>query len=250
MISQDAFNYANRLGSSTFAKIIEQDHWNKLRSEIDGGKTLLIVNENADVVRLVSLTVLELRRADGCQLVQIAKFRGTKIECQFGLPGVTSTIHDRGDTVADDFLEKCVAPLHGYVTNITLSSKQINMEDSTRLGIRTMYMRTVVTATLDGDYEDELESVRATDRNAGHVVYLLGRSGYKSFCTWTQTSGPEILTHQSKEMLLKTIIPRSSQHRISVSRISGVFYDRERRSAPDIEDADPLMDIDGYTVSI
>merc|ERR1712083_181295 len=86
VISKHALIYAEEQRSTWLTKLHGSGVYGKLRCEVRGGKTLLIVNEQGDIERIVPVVALELIRDDGRVLFQLGKLHDSHIEIQCQLP--------------------------------------------------------------------------------------------------------------------------------------------------------------------
>jgi hypothetical protein len=134
----------------------------KLRAEVNSGKSTVMVTGAGEVERVVSVVALTIQREDGCVLVQLGKkeMGAVKPTCQ--MPGGKQ---ERAELTGDAMkrLFKRLEPVTGQV-QVVRTERQVEFKKSKEYGVQTKYLRTVCTMKLRGNLPSGLhECVSAAD---------------------------------------------------------------------------------------
>jgi len=124
----------------------------KLRSEVEKGKSTVMMSSSGEVLRIVNLATLKVANGRGQVLAQIGVFdadkeeAGIKTECQ--LPGLKQ---DRQEE-AEEAAQRCIMeklPALAHVIEVEGTTRLIEYKPSKEFGVRTKYVKTVCTATIN-----------------------------------------------------------------------------------------------------
>ena len=120
----------------------------KLRDEVNLGKSAVLVNGSGGIERIAAIVALRIEREDGYLFAQLGKREEDKMTPACKLPGGKQ---ERGELLTDSvkrLLEGKFALLAGCV-QVVRTLRQVESKESKEFGVRTKYMRTVFVSRLD-----------------------------------------------------------------------------------------------------
>lgn len=206
----------------------------KLKKELEAGKSTVTVNGNGDVERIVLVVAIRLEREDGYIFTQLAKKEDSEIvaNCQF--PGGKQEYGE----LTGDAVQRILWRLGLTESDITIKDMHRTSEwkDSAEYGVRTKYLRTLCHAELLTDIgaskmtrcrttssqtRNSLRSSAASKapnfRLANRELYLLCEKKKTLMYAWLTLAEFDLLKTAGGETMLLEWLADSSMSAFSVS---------------------------------
>lgn len=126
--------------------------FHRLAEEYAGGRCELAYSANRQVERIVHVAALWLESCDGSILVQLGIWCMGRLTPTCRLPAMKQTLDQSPEDAIMQLLKQEFVPF-GVDPRLGTSQTQTHWNDSPQFGVRTKYVRTVVTAKLDASLE-------------------------------------------------------------------------------------------------
>mmetsp|Transcript_21363 Transcript_21363/g.49666 ORF Transcript_21363/g.49666 Transcript_21363/m.49666 type:complete len:1070 (-) Transcript_21363:28-3237(-) len=117
----------------------------ELRSEVETGKSVVVVNGQGEVQRIVSVVALQVRDDNDNIFVQLGKVEKNKVVFKGELPGSKQQRGELTSEAVQRVLEQRLAPVTSCI-ELGESTRSREQKDSTKFGVKTKYLRTVCTS--------------------------------------------------------------------------------------------------------
>lgn len=121
---------------------------NKMRQEVQDGRSILILDQAGEMERVVSVVVLHLSRGDGRVLVQVAKWENNQSVPDMQLPAAKCRRNESSDEALQRLINTDLTPLAPAI-DIQHMERATAEQDSARFGVRTTYCRKKFFANFD-----------------------------------------------------------------------------------------------------
>jgi len=143
-------------------------HWSQLEQQVQAGECHLVMGSEGpqSIVRVARVVQLELRNLDGNILVELIQRRNGTILPKFCLPGAKL----RGDEPASGVAERLMweeLQLLAPAIRIVGEREVVECEASASFGLRSKYIKTIVTAEFLGRLESEAPCTRVASTTTG-----------------------------------------------------------------------------------
>lgn len=162
--------------------------WRQLRAEVNDGKSIVLLNEQRELERLISVVSIKIEDASGRVFAQLGKPEdfGVLLKCQ--LPSFKQRRDETIDEVVEKIINERLAPLSAYIEltgnlQVEISVDNLKMREGI---VSTEYLLSVHSARLLEGSDAVLTSL-VNRRHGGNDIYLLGREDAQILCCWLRS---------------------------------------------------------------
>jgi len=127
----------------------------KLRQEVEKGKSIVVVDGQGNIRRVVAVVAIRVERsADKCLLAQVGRLNGAgkpTAACQ--LPGGKQEVGESPDAAMERIMKAKMAPLIGHI-ELDRVDRTVEVKPSKDYGVNTKYLRSVYVSNLPDEAEE------------------------------------------------------------------------------------------------